>query len=287
MEARVSIAIVTWNRGQELRRALDSAAKQGPIVSEVVVVDNASIDNTKAIVEEFAESHPSIAVKYVKLHKNIGCPMARNIAFVNCTQEFIYALDDDGWLESEAISSSVALMDRSDKPIVIASKIIDPVSSNPIGYHSTSVKRVKLFSAGAALYRKKHLEADNYFPDYFRQMEESFFCYKAYLDKKSIYFNPDSIMYHDKTEKGRSHYQEVRLNFHNEIKNIRGLTNPSAAFLLCTAKLWPHFKCYFKNGYLKNFVPDTIGACLIYLRTKTIRKSQLGEYFSFIRGREF
>ncbi|HAK80497.1 MAG TPA: hypothetical protein DCM71_27260, partial [Runella sp.] len=53
----VTVIICTWNRSQLLETTLDSLAHQ--IVSpehdfEVIVVDNNSEDNTKAVVEKFS-----------------------------------------------------------------------------------------------------------------------------------------------------------------------------------------------------------------------------------------
>ena len=46
MEQLVSIAIITWNRSNEVLRAIESVYKQSYRPIEIVVADSASTDNT-------------------------------------------------------------------------------------------------------------------------------------------------------------------------------------------------------------------------------------------------
>jgi thiamine phosphate synthase YjbQ (UPF0047 family) len=59
---RVSVVIPTWNRASTLARAVSSAAAQSP--AEVVVIDDASTDDTPSIVEQLQSIYP--CVRYVR-----------------------------------------------------------------------------------------------------------------------------------------------------------------------------------------------------------------------------
>ena len=90
----VSIQIVTWNRRDELARCLESALAQTYKNIEIVVVDNASTDDSAQMVgQEFPN------VRLVRVEKNLGCPSGRNFGFAHCRGKYIYLLDDDGWLK--------------------------------------------------------------------------------------------------------------------------------------------------------------------------------------------
>jgi glycosyltransferase involved in cell wall biosynthesis len=99
-ELTISVAIVTRNRGQLLGAALQSLEKQERPPDQVVVVDNASTDETPAMVNAFASRMNLILVR----EQTVGIPFARNTALKHCTGDIVALLDDDcvaepGWLK--------------------------------------------------------------------------------------------------------------------------------------------------------------------------------------------
>ena len=85
---RTSIIITTHNRPQLVPRAIASARAAGKDL-EIIVVDDASSDETEAI----CKSIPGI--NYVRLERNQGVAGARNVGLVACRGEYITFLDDD------------------------------------------------------------------------------------------------------------------------------------------------------------------------------------------------
>jgi glycosyltransferase involved in cell wall biosynthesis len=85
---RASIIIPTHNRPRLLPRAVESARAAGTDV-EVIVVDDASTDDTSSVCRELA------GIKYVRLDRNQGVAGARNVGILNSSSEFIAFLDDD------------------------------------------------------------------------------------------------------------------------------------------------------------------------------------------------
>ena len=69
--AKVSLIIPTFNRPHLLERCVDSALKAGSSV-EVIVVDDASTDETASVCQKLRE------IKYVRLDSNRGVAGARN-----------------------------------------------------------------------------------------------------------------------------------------------------------------------------------------------------------------
>ena len=65
----VSICIPTYNNARFLRECLDSIVNQTYQNKEIIIVDNASTDETKKIVKEYVEKYK---VKYYRNKKNIG-----------------------------------------------------------------------------------------------------------------------------------------------------------------------------------------------------------------------
>ena len=83
-----SIIIPTHNRPHLLPRAVESARAAGTDV-EIVVVDDASIDETALVCRELA------GIKYIRLERNQGTAGARNVGILASSSEYIAFLDDD------------------------------------------------------------------------------------------------------------------------------------------------------------------------------------------------
>lgn len=93
----VSVVIPTYNRQRFLPRAIDSVLRQTYPVSEILVVDDGSTDDTPQLIAEAQKHFPLI--KYIRLDKNSGAQNARNVGINAASGEWIGFLDsDDEWL---------------------------------------------------------------------------------------------------------------------------------------------------------------------------------------------
>ncbi|NJE05554.1 glycosyltransferase [Thermococcus sp. M36] len=91
----VSVVIPTYNRANLLKRAIESVLNQGFRDFELIVVDDASSDNTPEVVESIEDGR----IRYIRLKKNSGGPVARNTGIKKARGKFIALLDDDDeWL---------------------------------------------------------------------------------------------------------------------------------------------------------------------------------------------
>jgi glycosyltransferase involved in cell wall biosynthesis len=91
---KFSVVIATYNRAAELRRTLASlAALQSEHPWEVVVVDNNSPDDTKAVVESAIPDFP-VALTYV-FEREQGRSAALNCGFTKASGDIIVTTDDD------------------------------------------------------------------------------------------------------------------------------------------------------------------------------------------------
>jgi glycosyltransferase involved in cell wall biosynthesis len=86
--AKVSLIIPTFNRPHLLPRAVNSALQAGSSV-EVIVVDDASTDETASVCQSLSD------IKYVRLDSNKGVAGARNEGLRASTSEYVGFLDDD------------------------------------------------------------------------------------------------------------------------------------------------------------------------------------------------
>ena len=98
----ISVIVCSYNREETLREALRSLVNQetkGEFIFEILVVDDASTDNTKNVVKDI-DSSSCIPIKYV-LEKGRGIPYARNRGIREVQAEWIAFFDDDQLAEPD------------------------------------------------------------------------------------------------------------------------------------------------------------------------------------------
>jgi glycosyltransferase involved in cell wall biosynthesis len=98
----ISVAICTRNRAKLLARAVESVLPQLGPDTELLIVDNASTDETPQIVAALAAHNPAVRVCR---EATPGIPFARNAALVNARGRHILFFDHDelaepGWLDA-------------------------------------------------------------------------------------------------------------------------------------------------------------------------------------------
>ncbi len=91
----VSAVVPTYNRVQELCRAVDSILRQVHAADEVIVVDDGSTDGTREALADYGD-----AIRYLR-QPNQGVSAARNAGLAAALGRWIAFLDsDDRWLGS-------------------------------------------------------------------------------------------------------------------------------------------------------------------------------------------
>jgi teichuronic acid biosynthesis glycosyltransferase TuaG len=96
--APVSAIIPCWRAGVTIRRALESIAAQTLRPAEVILVDDASGDDTLVILQALVSEYPAGWITVISLEKNQGPGVARNAGWERATQPWLAFLDaDDAW----------------------------------------------------------------------------------------------------------------------------------------------------------------------------------------------
>lgn len=91
-----SIVIPAYNQARLLGRLLDSLAAMADAPAfEIIVVDDASPDDTGAVVDAWAQDHPEISCRYIRQERNQGPGAARNRGLAEAQGEFVAFTDTD------------------------------------------------------------------------------------------------------------------------------------------------------------------------------------------------
>jgi glycosyltransferase involved in cell wall biosynthesis len=103
--SRTSIIITTRNRPHLVPRAVQSARASGRNL-EIVVVDDASSDETAAVCQDLSD------INYVRVEDNRGVAGARNIGLNASRGEYVSFLDDDDTRLADSLDAQIDALER-------------------------------------------------------------------------------------------------------------------------------------------------------------------------------
>ena len=108
----VSVIIPTYNRADLISRAIASVREQSYQNLEIIVVDDASKDETSRVVRQIDDCR----IKYIRHQTNLGGSESRNTGIKMAKGEYIAFLDsDDVWL-SDKLKHQLAAISQQDCP---------------------------------------------------------------------------------------------------------------------------------------------------------------------------
>ena len=122
----VSVIIPSYQSADALPNALDSVQRQTFTDLEVIVVDDGSTDDTRAVVEAASTADPRIRYLY---QENQGPAAARNTGIAAAEGEYIALLDADDTWEPEKLAGQVAILERHPEIGIV---ITDSVNINTV-----------------------------------------------------------------------------------------------------------------------------------------------------------
>lgn len=118
----VSITICTYNRAKMIIKAIQSALHQTYGNIEIIVVDDASTDNTEEIIKTIKSEK---SIKYFKNSKNLNIAGTRNNTIKKSNGKYIAILDsDDYWLDRDKILKQVKFLENNPDYALIGSNAI-------------------------------------------------------------------------------------------------------------------------------------------------------------------
>lgn len=106
---RVSVLVPTYNGAAFLRQCLRSVLQQTVDDWTVVVGDDASVDETEAVVASFADPR----IRFIRRPRNVGCYSNINLLLAEADSEYVAILNQDDWWEPTFLATMLALLDRS------------------------------------------------------------------------------------------------------------------------------------------------------------------------------
>lgn len=115
--SKVSVIMPVYNAEKYLSEAIESVLKQTYIDFELLLINDRSTDNSKAICVEYSKKDNRI----VLLENSSECHgpgPTRNVGLDYATGEYIYFMDADDWADAELLECAVKRMQETNADIV-------------------------------------------------------------------------------------------------------------------------------------------------------------------------
>ena len=212
----VSVNILTYNGQNLIGPCLESALKQVYSTIEILIIDNASEDETLKQVTRYKIQDTKFPISIIKNKENLGFAAGHNIGIKECKGEYVLCLNQDAVLDKDFVRNAVETMEvdgkigavqgklyKSNRQGVTDKELLDTtglvifknrriINRGQGEKDKGQYKRGEVFGVdGAApLYRRKALE-DVRLPilrgatpktDKFEYFDEDFFAYKEDVD---------------------------------------------------------------------------------------------------------
>ncbi len=231
---KISIIIVSFNSWNLLKKCLDSICLSDSIKKEIIIVDNASSDETRDMLKKNYKKN----YKFILNDQNIGHPKAVNQGFKAAIGEYILLLDSDTELKKDTIQILIGYLDKnpdvsmispltlnSDGTIQMTARNFPSVINGLFGRRSLLTKffpnnffskkyllnnnydlkkpfKVDQISAACMFFRKNLLDEVGYFDEKYQgYWVDTDWCKRIKLHKKNIYCIPKAVLYHHEQNK--------------------------------------------------------------------------------------
>ena len=109
----IGAVVTNYNGSEDVIRCLESLCNDQPLLREIIVVDNASTDNS---LELIARHYPKVRI--LRLDQNFGPCVARNTGLRALSTDLALVMDDDVYLSPTALAQMLKAYMESEADIV-------------------------------------------------------------------------------------------------------------------------------------------------------------------------
>ncbi len=214
---KVSVILTVYNTSEYLRKCLDTLINQTLRQIEIICVNDGSVDESGAILEEYAEIDDRIQIVNTE---NCGAGAARNVGLSMSSGHCLSILDSDDFFSLDMLEKSYNMLIYYNLDFVVFSSRYYNDKTNISGSLST-IKRTtdkNVFSskdiekdvfgifvgwAWDKLYKREFITSNNLTFQEIKSSNDLLFVYKALLLAERISIINDELVYH-RIENGNS-----------------------------------------------------------------------------------
>ncbi len=281
---KLSIIVPVYNTKNQIDTCIKSIVNQIDREVEVMIINDASTDNSEEIILEYKNQYPNI--KYYSKKENTGLADTRNIGIDKAKGEYIMFVDSDDYIEKDLLKNLNKYM--KDNIDVIKFKLnvkydnssytVDgPIFSKTDGetaFNLLAFEDVMFDSACIYLFKREFLLKNNFKFKVGTYHEDFGLVPLVILQAKSVvstnikgyYYiqTNNSITRNSNNEKTIKKFEDALLHYDNMLQSISKLN--------ISKKTKQNIKIYYTNS--------------IILKLETIRKEDRKQYIKQIRKRK-
>jgi len=240
---KVSIIILNYNSKEYLANCLDTVKKLEYPNYEVIVVDNASTDDSVSYIQNNLHS-----IKLIKNLKNLGYAKANNEAAKKANGEFLLFLNADTWIKPNLLNELVSTITVNPNAGVCACTQLSydgtqwlnsGITTDLFAYPMNPKNKEKiLYSDGASLFVKRFVfnQVGGFDPAYFMYGEDVDLCWRILLGGYDIVVAKSAIVGHKSAgtsaSSGKTYYTNKLRRYLAERNSFRTLLKNYSAFTL-------------------------------------------------------
>ncbi len=187
----VSVIIITYNHGKYLSSCLKSLLNQSYENLEIIVVDDASKDNTKNLVEAIS----SKKIKYFKIKQHQGVALSRNFGIIIALGIFIFFTDADCEPLKNWVQEGIACFLENNCDVV-EGKTIAENQNFGISYHFVENLKGGQYQTCNMAYKKQNLINVGMFNKQYSLAYEDIDLALRIKKVNKIFFCKDMVVFH-------------------------------------------------------------------------------------------
>ncbi|MGF7049221.1 GT2 family glycosyltransferase [Paenibacillus sp. DS2015] len=311
MNSSVSVHIVTYNSAKDISTCLQALQVQTYPIQQIIVIDNASSDDTIQQVKTHSHLLCDI-IELLENEVNVGFAPAHNQAILLSSTDYVLVLNPDVTLHPDYIKLLIEQMEKQSDIGSATGKLL--LSSNPDVVDSTGLimnKHYRAFDRGAgelamqwsesgevfgvsgaaALYSRNMIEDisihDEFFDsDFFAYKEDVDVAWRAQLLGWKSYYLAEAIGYHARGWKQGGRYSQPlfirRASYINRYKMMYKNMERSSSIVKSIIRIIPYEIA--SNGYFLLREPKVLGSWLGFFKQlpqlRTKRKDILSKSLS-------
>ncbi|MBM4158484.1 MAG: glycosyltransferase family 2 protein [Ignavibacteria bacterium] len=209
---KVSIIIINYNGSKFLCECIDSVLNQSIDNFEIIIVDNASTDNSLDLLNSYKDNRIRVFPQTV----NLGFTGGNNTGYKYCSGKYIVLLNNDTVVEKTWLDNLVKIFENYPETGIVQSLVLTEGipdkyykkngSINFLGHNIMEIFDIEKNGVGeifqatgcSMMFEKKLIDSFGFLflNEYFAYAEDTFLCFRVKFCGLGIIHNAKSVVYH-------------------------------------------------------------------------------------------
>jgi GT2 family glycosyltransferase len=161
----LSIVILSHNREDILEKHVELALRGAQAIGgEVIVLDNASTDKSRAIIADLSSRHPELSVMLSDV--NLGVAGGRNAGIALAKAPLVLSLDDDAQLDADGWPTAIVEFRHDPFLGVLAPRVIGAKNAIDQGYTGADLDEIANFHGAGHFIRVAAFDSVGKYDEY-------------------------------------------------------------------------------------------------------------------------